>query len=212
MQAAQARLVSKGQFAEILGVTAGRVSQLIAQRKLHGEALVGEGRSAQINVDVAEEQLGQSLDFVQRQAQALAKPASPTATITPEQQRIAAVRAETAEIELRKLRREEQEQHGILVDAAAARRAWGRELSELVAAIEQWFPEVALDFERLHGIEHKTAATLLRQAFRGFREKRADLARNAAFGQPQMIEEGGDAGHGTDQPGSDGIGGAGGGA
>src|SRR6516225_8242330 len=54
--------VPKSEFARLLDITPGRVSQYIAEGKLHGPALVGEGRNAQINVEVAREQLRQRLD------------------------------------------------------------------------------------------------------------------------------------------------------
>jgi hypothetical protein len=209
MQAAQAvRRVTKGQFATIRGVSPGRVSQWIAEKKIHGEALIGEGRNAQINLDVALEQLGATLDFDQQQAQALAKPASvaPAATITPEQQRIAAVKAETAEIELRQLRRRELEQQGVLIRASEARQVFGRELSELITATEQQFlPEAAETVGRQLGIDHKAVTTVLRAAFREFRAKRSDLAKSAAATTARMVEE---KPHGdpADQSGMDGAG------
>jgi citrate lyase synthetase len=95
--------------------------------------------------------------------------------VTPEQQRLHAVKVETAEIELRRLQRQELEQQGVLINAAQARQAWGRELAELIAAIEQWLPEAALQLERELGVEHKAATTALRKAFREFRGKRGDL-------------------------------------
>lgn len=59
-------ILTKSQFAELAGVTPGRVSQWIAEGKLTGPALVGEGRSARINVTVASEQLRLKLDINQR--------------------------------------------------------------------------------------------------------------------------------------------------
>jgi plasmid maintenance system antidote protein VapI len=188
-QQAEPRKVTKGQFATIVGVSPGRVSQWISEKKIHGDALIGEGRSAMINLDVAQDQLGRTLDFDQRQAQAIAKPAAPAASLTPDQLRIHAVKAETAEIELRKLQRQEQEQQGILINAAQARQAWGREIADLIAAIEQWLPEAALRLERDLGVEHKAATSALRAAFRELRTKRADLARSAAFALPDLIGE-----------------------
>ena len=211
MQATQqVRRVTKGQLAAIAGVSPGRVSQWISEGKIHGEALIGEGRAAQINLDIAQSQLGLTLDFDQRQAQSLAKqqPVAPNVTITPEQQRIHAVKAETAEIELRRLQREELEQQGILIRADQARQTWGRELSDLVAAIDQWLPEAAKQLEKDLQVDHKRATTILRHAFRDFRTKRTDLARNAAFDQPELIADEHDVG----QSRSDGSGGDGGGA
>jgi hypothetical protein len=190
-QQAEPRRVTKGQLAKIAGVSPGRVSQWIAEGKINGAALIGEGRSAMINLEVAAQQLDISLDFEQRQAQALAKqPSVPTSSIAPEQQRLALVKAETAEIELRQLRRKEQEQQGILISAMEARQVFGREVSELIAAIEQQFlSEAGQDLERALGIDHKAATTALRSAFRDFRSKRADLARSAAAVKPRMVEE-----------------------
>lgn len=59
-------IVTKGRFAEISGVSAGRVSQWIAEGKISGPALVGEGRSARISVAHAQQQLRRSLDASQR--------------------------------------------------------------------------------------------------------------------------------------------------
>jgi hypothetical protein len=55
-------VVPKSEFARLLSITPGRVSQYIAEGKLHGPALVGEGRNAQIVVEVAREQLRKRLD------------------------------------------------------------------------------------------------------------------------------------------------------
>lgn len=43
-------LVSKSQFAALTNVTKGRVSQWIADGKLAGDALAGEGRDAKVRV------------------------------------------------------------------------------------------------------------------------------------------------------------------
>ena len=54
--------VTKAKFAEICGVTAARVSQWISEGKIHGAAIVGDGRSAKINVEKARAQLAKRLD------------------------------------------------------------------------------------------------------------------------------------------------------
>lgn len=59
-------ILSKGEAARELNVSPGRVSQYIAERKIYGPAIVGEGRSAKINVTLAREQLRSSLDIGQR--------------------------------------------------------------------------------------------------------------------------------------------------
>ena len=53
-------VVSKAQFAEICGVTPARISQLISEGRIHGPAIVGEGRYANIATVIALNQLGRS--------------------------------------------------------------------------------------------------------------------------------------------------------
>src|SRR5690349_19821749 len=79
-------VVSKSKFAELIGVTKGRVSQYIADRKIFGDALVGEGRNAQIRVDLAKAQLRQKLDIGQRLGNGIdtnLNPALPLAAAAP---------------------------------------------------------------------------------------------------------------------------------
>jgi hypothetical protein len=63
--AVAAEVVSKGAFAGMINVSAGRISQYISEGKLSGDALVGQGRFAKINVAVAREQLRRHLDVGQ---------------------------------------------------------------------------------------------------------------------------------------------------
>jgi hypothetical protein len=59
--------VSKSEFARIVGVAPGRVTQWIAAGQINGDALVGDGRSAQVRVAVAVEQLRERLDVGRRE-------------------------------------------------------------------------------------------------------------------------------------------------
>jgi hypothetical protein len=58
--------VKKSKFAQMCNVSAGRVSQWIAEGKIGPEALVGEGQRAKINVQLAFEHLKERLDSNQR--------------------------------------------------------------------------------------------------------------------------------------------------
>jgi hypothetical protein len=60
--------ISKSEFAVRRGVSASRVSQWIGEGKISGAALVGEGRSARIDEDLACQQLDERLDIDQREA------------------------------------------------------------------------------------------------------------------------------------------------
>ena len=50
-------LVRKSEFANLCNVSNARVSQWLSEGKVDGEAIVGTGQRAQINVEVAREQL-----------------------------------------------------------------------------------------------------------------------------------------------------------
>lgn len=64
--ASSERVVSKSEFAALIGVSPGRVSQMIAEGKIAGDALAGEGRSAKVRVEVARAQLRERTDLGQR--------------------------------------------------------------------------------------------------------------------------------------------------
>lgn len=58
--------LSKSEFALRRGVTPARVSQWIAEKKISGDAIVGDGRHARIDEEIACQQLDESLGLAQR--------------------------------------------------------------------------------------------------------------------------------------------------
>lgn len=73
-----AKLVRKAELAERLGVTPARVSQWLSAGKISDGAIVGTGRYALIDEEIARAQLDARLDRVQREAQA-----APVNTLVP---------------------------------------------------------------------------------------------------------------------------------
>lgn len=158
-----AHLVSKSKFAEMQGVTAGRVSQWIAEGKLSA-ALVGEGRYAQIDADKAVELLRGSLDVGQVLGQGRPLPSAASAlplerqppassdappprapspapslpTGNDDAARIQRAKAEQAEISAERDRRRINEERGLYVLAASAAAEFRKSLGALVAAVESW--------------------------------------------------------------------------
>lgn len=61
-----AEIVSKGEFAALIGVTPGRVSQMLKEGAIGPDALEGAGRMAKIRVAVAKAHLRDRLDISQR--------------------------------------------------------------------------------------------------------------------------------------------------
>lgn len=86
-------IVSKSEFASRLGVTKSAVSMWLKNGKLTGEALVGEGRSAQVRVDVALRQLRERVDPVLSLHKGLALPQAPAAAAAPAEEPHAAAPA-----------------------------------------------------------------------------------------------------------------------
>jgi hypothetical protein len=58
--------VTKAEFASLVGVSPGRVSQWLRAGKIDGAAIVGEGRDARIDAELAKRQLDARLDLGQR--------------------------------------------------------------------------------------------------------------------------------------------------
>jgi predicted transcriptional regulator len=57
-------IVTKAEFASLLGVSRPAVSQYISEKKISGPAIVGSGVRARINVEIARRQLNKNLDVV----------------------------------------------------------------------------------------------------------------------------------------------------
>lgn len=159
-----AAVLSKSQFAAVVSRNASQVTRWIEQGKLSGDAIVGEGRGARINVAKALRQLNLALDLGQQLAQArpiLPGQASPAAPNLPLQQHeplplpaggdsVEAERREQIQLSNLKLRqaiergaREDAVAAGQLVDMAAVQRALARQLQPLATNFDQLPPSIA---------------------------------------------------------------------
>lgn len=145
-------IVSKGEFAARMKRAPSAISNWIADGRITPAAIMGTGVRAKIWVEQAERDLARNLDPGQQLSQerpigaapVTAVPVTPGAgdLVPPEtgededlrrRRKADADRAER-EAEMAKLRTERE--HGRWVDAAEAKRAWGKELSELMTEIE----------------------------------------------------------------------------
>ncbi|MDY0882294.1 hypothetical protein ACFPL7_22155 [Dongia soli] len=194
------RLVTKGKLAEIVGVTPGRISQYLREGKIYGDAIVGEGRNASIDVDLACSQLGVTLDAAQLAAQGrpvptgYRSPGSGEGSDTPiplndAQHRYQQARADQAEIALRRAKREEEEERGVYIRTEDAKREWTRTLTEILVSLEETMPKMADALAAALHIDPKAATVILRGELRAWRESVASNARAAAANQPEVLEE-----------------------
>jgi hypothetical protein len=199
-------VLAKGHFAERIGVSPARVSQMIAEGKIFGPALVGEGRSAKINVRVAIEQLRGSVDPSQQLGMngkarldlpsAPVEPAAEEAVPTPEavlgnsvdaQYRAEKLRA----IQLANERADEAAaaRRGIYVASADVKREMGRIASRMLSVFEGSLGELATTLSAHFKVPQRDVLHLLKAEFRGVRDRAATQARAEAAGLPKLVED-----------------------
>ncbi|MCG5240082.1 hypothetical protein ACIU1J_01885 [Azospirillum doebereinerae] len=193
--------MSKSDFARHRGVSPAAVSQWISSGRLSGAALVGEGRTAKVDVAEADRQLATTLDLGQQMAQQTLRPALPVAAApllprSPEDDHAARyqkARADSAEIDADRARRREQAERGLYMETDPARAAWGKELGGLLTAIDQWISDLAPALAAEPSRDPKVLAVVLRRRWREFRQKQADQARATRTATPALTHELGDA-------------------
>jgi len=173
-------VVTKGEFARLKGRSPAAVSNWIKDGRLTAAALIGTGNRARIWVEQADADLARSLDPVQQDR--LAQPVATTAAAAErdESDDIARRRkadADRAESEAELARRKLALDEGRWIDAAEARRAWGRELSTIVTETETFMTNtLAHRLADAHGLDWKEVSSEIRRAWRAFRTGTADEA------------------------------------
>lgn len=188
--------VTKGEFARLINVTPGRVSQYIAEGKIGGDALAGEGRSARIVVDVARAQLRRTLDVSQmigngvttRLSAGEAAPATaavteppatlPRADLVADQIRIEQLRAIRA-----KNRREEEEaraREGIYSRTADVRAGYRRITARVLSLFEGGLATMASEIASRFEAPQRDVLHLMRTEMRKIRAAAATEAQGAA--------------------------------
>jgi hypothetical protein len=213
--AVEPEVVSKSQFARLSNVTPGRVSQWLSEKKIHGDAIVGEGRDAQIHVARARAQLNLSLDIGQRMGNGLStrletpasqpplptdpgpsaqvlpfqRPAAPEPVRDPIEEQIKRERLETARRTNRKMAEEEAARSGRYVLADHARKEVGKAVTQVMSSTDGWIAEVASKISAKFGFAQRDVLHLLRSEFSGFRATLAGALRQQAEEMPDMIED-----------------------
>ncbi|WP_421581120.1 hypothetical protein [Shinella sp. M31] len=195
---------SKGDFAAIIGVSPGRISQYIADGKIFGDALVGEGRSARINVERARSQLGKTLDPSQRfgangaAGKRTLAPSEGTATegrsettpfVDPVVDAVAAERLKQQRLTTARMEREEALAVGRYVLTEDARASQTKAVVEAFKVMEVAIQEMAKAIAANHGVTHRDAVLTLQKAFRDTREKQARQFADMAAALPAHIDE-----------------------
>ena len=185
-------VLSKRIFAELIGVTPARLSQYLAEGRISGEAIVGVGRHARINVAVAKAQLKARLDITQRIANGRARLDVGAGAAAIEDD----IKAERL-AQLRHLNQRAAEEAalraGAYVKAADARQQFGNIAARLMSTFEASFVQIA---NAIVASRAQTPRDVLRAMRSTWREVRAQTAKTQgaeAFALPPMIDGDADA-------------------
>ena len=146
-------LVRKSEFAKLCNVSNGRISQWITAGHISGDAIVGEGQRAMLDVDLAREQLKERLDTDQRYGiNGLDTNLEPSAPVVPVvaglrqvetietdgtvEARLKAEKLKQAEFLTNRLKAEDRARHGKYMDAMEAAAGMTRVADEMLKIFE----------------------------------------------------------------------------
>ncbi|ANK73616.1 hypothetical protein FA04_13895 [Ensifer adhaerens] len=206
--------MTKGAFAAHIGVSAGRISQYIAEGKIYGDALEGEGRAAKIRPAVAQSQLQKTLEPSQRfgaNGQASLnmptrqpalnlggrppRPAAVPPSFDPDEpelivrddvaDKLAAERLRQQQIKTAQLEREEALEVGRYMLADDARRQTVKAVTEAFKVMELAIPAMAKTMAAQFDVPMHDAMHAL---LKSFREARAKAAKDFATSAAELAE------------------------
>lgn len=200
--------MSKGDFANHIGVSPGRVSQYIAAGKIYGDALEGEGRLARINAAVAKAQLRQTMEPSQRfganGAAALtsapvvvdtngdgADRQTPTSQIIidPTIDELAQLRLRRERIKTEQAEDERQLELGRYMLTIDARREMGKAVAEAYKVMEMGIGDFAKVMAAEFGVSQHDAHHALQKAFRAVRTKAVEALRKKQAETAEHLED-----------------------
>lgn len=205
MQAA----VSKGEFASLIGVSPGRVSQYLAEGKISAAALLGSGRSAKIIVEQAKADLRLTLDVSQRLGNGIETRldassgamsgidlagATQGGYVPPRIEPPSGIDHEIKQAKLQQLQRANRnaaiadaQASGQLMETEAARAAMARVASSMMLVFEGGLTDFATAIAAEFKIPQRDVLHLLRQEFRRVRSSAARQAQAEAGALPEAV-------------------------
>lgn len=198
--------VSKGEFASIIGVSPGRISQYLSEGKITPSALVGQGRSAKILVERAKADLRLTLDVGQRLGNGIETRLDPTGEVpAPGEGAIAAphnlaippggVDYEIKQQKLEQIRRanrngaiEEAKARGQLIDTDEARASMSRVAAAMLEVFEGGLTDMAMAVAAEFKLPQRDVKHLMRREFRKIRETASRQMKTKAIDLEETID------------------------
>lgn len=194
-------LLSKGDFARLINVTPGRVSQMISEGKIGADALEGEGRYARIKANLARRQIADRTDIGQRHGNGLFTQldAPPPATTDRQPMRAPLADPTTAAIAAERLRslqlkneREAEDrlaEQGRYVVAAQVQASMNKMAAQLLTIFEGGLADLAAQVAAAHGLVQRDVLHQLRGEFRKVRLKALETLRRDMAGMAPLVAD-----------------------
>lgn len=194
-------IVSKGGYARLRGVSAARVSQWLSEGKISADALVGDGRNAQIRVDVADAQLRLRLDPKQRfglnglttrlpdaagDELPIRTAFAPKSEPSGYDQRMQDLKAREIELRVQEKTENALARRGTYVRASEVRSGLTRVAAGMLGAFEGGLADLASEMAAELKVEQRAMLHALRRGFRNLRAKAADACRRNAAQLPGL--------------------------
>jgi hypothetical protein len=205
--------VSKGEFAALIGVSPGRISQYLSEGKISAAAMQGHGRSARIFVEKAKADLRLTRDVSQSLGNGLdtrldPEPASadhgfpfdrsppagypkdpPDTPPAPNiDMKLKLAKLEQAERANRNAAIEDEKERGRFTETSEATKAMGRIASSMLDIFEGGLTDMATAISAAFKLPERDVKHLIRQEFRKVRENAARQMRMKAIELPEFLE------------------------
>ncbi len=203
------QIVRKSEFAALRNVSPGRVTQWITGGQIGPEALVGEGRSARIRVELANQHLRERLDPSQRfglngigttldapSAAPVRRPADVAAPVQPPmpivdsvEARIKAEKLRQAELVTRRAEEQDRLARGVYILAVDARAEFSRIAAKMFDAFDGALTDFAAAISAKYAVPSRDVLHLLRTEFRRVRERTSNEYASAAEAEAEFLED-----------------------
>jgi DNA-binding transcriptional regulator YdaS (Cro superfamily) len=187
-------VMTKQEFAALVGVSPSCVSQWIARGKISGDALVGRGYRSRIRVEAAREQLRKNLDIDQRlgtNGKAHLEDQGDEDTIEAQ---IKEARLQQLALLNAKAKEEAGFRSGRYVLADEARQSAGRIAARMVTMFDGAIGEFANAIAAMSSVPSREVLSTLRKTWREIRARQAKAAGAEAEAMASIVEDGGDLG------------------
>jgi hypothetical protein len=200
-------LMTKGDFARLINVSPGRITQMISERKIGPDALVGEGRSAKIRADLARRQIVDRTDIGQRFGNGLATqldlptaeaPAgeapptaapAPTASLSPVTDAIARERLRSLQLSNERAAEDRLAEQGRYVRTDQTRAAMTKMAASMLTVFEGGLADLAAAVAAKHALVQRDVLHQLRAEFRKIRIQAAETVRRDMANLPRLLED-----------------------